>query len=417
MANSSETHASDHRSHRAATVFALHGTKPVAPVRAAPVAALRPQPASLPALADYVDLFEQAPVGYVLLDATGCVERINRTGATMLGWGAGELVGTPFSRLVVNGDRPLFYAHQQALHECDGGASQELRVRSRHGRVIKLRLQSLCEPGRRGRAPRYRCALVDLSGQEQSARAQRRLQAQLNEVARAAAVGAVADGVARQMEQPVRSMVRDCEAALGLAEHCEADADELAAALRQARQAASRASEALNHLRRLQRQERPTRQLCRLRGLIQDVSTLISAEAGDDGVELRVNIERHLPPVRVDALQIAQVLRSLAQNSIEAMRREGSPTRQVIVSARLETPGSILVSVSDTGPGLEPGQAARAFEAFHATKTDGMGLGLPVARSIIEAHGGRLWVANTFGDGATLHFTLPTAAGAAPHAA
>ncbi|HET7332245.1 ATP-binding protein [Dyella sp.] len=352
--------------------------------------------------ADDGDLFECAPLGYMLLDATGCIQRINRHGATLLGREPSRLVGKPFSRWVVNSDKQLFYAHQCEVRRGEEDSSQQLRIKDRHGRVVSLCLRSSGD-GDGG----CRTVMIDISGEQRCARELRQLQAQLAHVTRLNTVGELASSLARELDQPLGTVVLNCEAALRLLERGGAADYEFVRALTGAREAASLASEAARHLRGFRRKNEQLHKPCELRSLIQRVSALISADASDNDMELRLNLEQHLPPVRVDAAQIEQVLLNLARNGIEAMRECDNGPRELTISAHRDTHGCIRVSVADTGPGLDTAQRERIFEPFYTTRRNGMGVGLSISRSIVEAHGGQLWAAHEFGDGAILHFTLP----------
>jgi two-component system sensor kinase FixL len=141
---------------------------------------------------------------------------------------------------------------------------------------------------------------------------------------------------------------------------------------------------------------------------VQDVSKLIEIDARDNDVDLELDIGRCLPPARVDCVQIEQVLLNLAHNSIEALRDKTGGPRRVTITTLQQSEQHILVSVADTGPGMDAKQLQRIFTPFYTTKRDGMGMGLSISRTIIEAHGGKLWAASEPGQGATLRFTLPT---------
>lgn len=358
---------------------------------------------------DYVDLFEHAPVGYVLLDEAGCIETINQAGAAILGWYPSWLLGKPLSRWVANNDKPLFHAHQQRLRTCEDCISQELRVKNRQGRSVSLRLKSMRETTSGNGAVGSRSIMIDISGEERSARRLRHLQSQLTHVARLHTAGELATSLAHELNQPLGTVVLNCEAAMRLLESGAGKQCEFAEALTQATEAASFASEVIRHLRSFLRKNGELHKVCKLSALIRHVSTLIQTDARDHDIELQLDIERNMPSVRVDPVQIEQVLVNLARNSIEAVseRNGGSPNR-VMIKARQASPNQILVSVADTGPGLLAKQIDRVFTPFYTTKSNGMGMGLSISRTIIEAHGGRLWAATGSGSGATMHFTLPT---------
>jgi two-component system sensor kinase FixL len=126
--------------------------------------------------------------------------------------------------------------------------------------------------------------------------------------------------------------------------------------------------------------------------------------AREMGVEPTFDLDPYASPVLVDKVQIQQVLINLIRNAIEAMVQ--SPVRKLTVSSRIDQPGFVKVVVADTGPGVSPAVAGQLFTAFMSTKADGMGLGLSICRTIIEAHGGRIWMQPAAGGGTEFHFTL-----------
>jgi len=402
--------------------FGLSGARSIAEFQTEPAPVARPterrtyrigfgQPELPSRIPDYVDLFEHAPVGYMLLDASGCIERINRTGAAMLGWDQEWLVGKPFSRWISNNDKQLFRAHQHALSGGERCTSHDLRAKNRQGRTVSLRLESTLETNHLEGGARCRSIMIDVSGEQQSARKLRLLQSQLTHVARLNTAGEMASSLAHELNQPLGTVVLNCEAALRLLKSGASQEYEFAEALTQAREAASFASDVVRHLRGFLQGNGELHTVCELSVLVLDVSTLIEADARDNDIELQLEIERDLPLVRVDSVQIEQVLLNLAHNSIEAMRDGGGGPNRVTIRAYRNLPEQIRVSVTDTGPGLGVEHHDRLFTPFYTTKRDGMGIGLSISRTIIEAHGGELWADIDSGNGATFTFTLPSIGG------
>ncbi|MFL5338209.1 MAG: sensor histidine kinase [Geminicoccaceae bacterium] len=150
--------------------------------------------------------------------------------------------------------------------------------------------------------------------------------------------------------------------------------------------------------------------------LAEAAGTLALVDARERGVHVSFRFGPRLPPVRVDRVQIHQVLFNLMRNALEAMAQSDQGTgtvrpprgrHELIVTAAADEPGMVDVAIADTGPGLTPEMADHLFSPFVSTKPDGVGLGLSICRSIIEAHGGRLWVEPNQGRGAVFRFTLP----------
>ncbi|WP_347906085.1 ATP-binding protein [Pseudomonas purpurea] len=357
---------------------------------------------------DYQDLFEHAPIGYVLLDASGCICKINHTGAALLGWDAAWLTGESFARWVVSADKHQFHAHLTKLGSVGSCVSQKLRVKNRHGRVATLWLKSDSDPNTSAHTECFRTVMVDVSGEQESAQKMRRMQSQLSRLARLNTAGELASSLAHELNQPLGTVVLNCEAALRLLRPDSAPTPEFIEAVTQAREAAEFASDVVSHLRAFLQDDGEMCTECKFFALLQEVSMLIEADARDNDIELHLDIEPDMPYVRVDAVQIGQVLVNLAHNSIEAMRENGGVRNRLMIKAREQPSGQIQVSVADTGPGLDPRQIERMFNPFYTTKRRGMGLGLSISRTIIETHGGKLWADARSTHGATVHFTLPT---------
>lgn len=367
--------------------------------------------ALVPGDPDYAVLFEHAPVGYMLLDCRGHIERINRTGATMLGWTQHWLTGKPFSRWVATADRQVLREHWHQLRRSGYGVSvsQELEIKNRYGRPIALRLQSAVQPPQFPDVPAsIYCAMIDVSTDRQSTRQLRQLQAQLAHVTRLQTAGELASGLAHEINQPLGTVVLSCESVLRALRSGEFDNLDLEESLLQATEAASYASGIIRDMRSFLRKDQDLYHECRLRDVIREIVSLIGADARDNDVDLEIKLQDGMPAVRMDPVQIEQVLVNLAHNSIEALGETNASLPRVLIRAGFED-GAIRVSVIDNGPGLSAEKLARVFHPFYTTKKGGMGMGLPISRRIIEAHGGKLWADCDPGRGSAMHFTLPVA--------
>jgi signal transduction histidine kinase len=134
---------------------------------------------------------------------------------------------------------------------------------------------------------------------------------------------------------------------------------------------------------------------------------LSEGEIRRNGASLRTEMPGNLPPVIVDRVLLQQVILNLMMNAVEAMRAVSERARILRIQTEVQSSGSIIVLVQDTGVGLDPQHSSRMFEAFYTTKGQGIGMGLTISRSIIEAHGGRIWAVANEGPGSTFCFTLP----------
>ena len=153
----------------------------------------------------------------------------------------------------------------------------------------------------------------------------------------------------------------------------------------------------------------PQRTPLDLNDTIGDVVELVQGDLTSAGVVLTTELERDLPKVEGDRVQLQQVLLNLIRNGVEAMRDVGDSPKRLVIQSRCSTPSVIEVEVTDSGLGIEPGAEDRIFDAFYTTKRDGTGIGLAMSRGIIETHGGRLWAATNANGGATFRFALASA--------
>jgi len=251
-----------------------------------------------------------------------------------------------------------------------------------------------------------RLAAIIVERAQAAVRAREQL-AQLAHVARLATMGEMASGLAHELNQPLCAIVNFTEACAELVSRNEQDANQLVRALREVARQAERAGEVIRRLRAFVKRGEPERQAVDINGVARDVAALTGAEVRDSDVRVRLKLATRLPPVYADAIQVEQVLVNLVRNACEAMREGASPSR-VLVIETVRRRGEVEVKLSDSGPGISEEVRRRLFEPFFTTKRNGMGMGLSISRSILEAHEGRIWVTPQKPGGTTFHFTLPT---------
>src|SRR5882762_2269472 len=173
---------------------------------------------------------------------------------------------------------------------------------------------------------------------------------------------------------------------------------------------ATRAADIIGRISLLFKKGALQRELVDVNDVIREMIVLLRGEATRHSISIRIELAEDLPKVMADPVQLQQVFMNLMLNAIEAMK-EGSGGSELTIKSEAED-GQVLISVSDTGVGLSPEQVEQIFKAFFTTKDTGTGMGLPISRSIIESHGGRLWATGVPGSGATFQFTLPATAAA-----
>jgi signal transduction histidine kinase len=222
-------------------------------------------------------------------------------------------------------------------------------------------------------------------------------------------MGEMVAEIAHEVNQPLASIANF---ATGLTARLERGVDDLDAVRTAAANIASealRASDIIRRLRDFLRRGEARWACCDANALVRDALRLIEPELRQDAVALRLELASGPLHVQVDRVQIAQVVLNLLRNALEAMTAGNGGLREVQVETARTTDGAVVVSVRDSGIGLPPAQETRIFEAFFTTKERGLGLGLSISRSIIEAHGGRLWAELNREHGAVVSFVLPPA--------
>ncbi|QBE66114.1 sensor histidine kinase [Pseudoduganella lutea] len=231
---------------------------------------------------------------------------------------------------------------------------------------------------------------------------------QLAHVTRVTTLGELAASIAHEVNQPLAAISANGEAALRWLRRQQPDPQEVEHALQRMLDDTCRASEVIRRIRTLAQKTDAAFAPVDLARIVHDCAALLQRELASHGATLVVDIAEGLPPVAGDRVQLQQVLINLLMNGMQAMEPQGGTLRLVVAPRD----NGVRIAVSDEGPGIPEDGAGRLFEPFYSTKRDGMGMGLPICRSIVEAHGGRI-AAVPGGSGATLEILLPVAREAA----
>jgi len=241
----------------------------------------------------------------------------------------------------------------------------------------------------------------------------RDVQAQLTHVTRVSTLGEVTASFAHELNQPLAAIVNNANACIRLLSSGSRDVDEMREALTDIVGDADRTSAIIERVRALAKRTPPEKLPVRLADVVDDVVALAAAESVARDVRILTQVTDDVPVVLGDRVQFIQVLYNLVKNGMEAMGTVDDRERKLEILGRpdvyKEEPVA-RISVQDDGIGLPRAQTDRVFEAFYTTKPRGLGMGLAISRSIVEAHGGRLWAESNAGPGATFSFVLPAAA-------
>ncbi|MBX4995003.1 PAS domain S-box-containing protein [Rhizobium binae] len=241
----------------------------------------------------------------------------------------------------------------------------------------------------------------------ESEEALREVQGQLAHANRVATMGQFTASIAHEVNQPLAASLTNAQAGLRWLGTHPPNLEEATQALGRIVENANRASDVIGRIRALIKKEPARKERFDLNEAIRHVIALTGSEVLRQGVTLRTEFATGLPPVQGDRVQLQQVILNLIMNAIEAMSGNNEEQRELLISTEIGAAGGVVVGVRDSGPGLDPQTIDRVFEAFYTTKSSGMGMGLAICRSIIEAHGGRMWATASEPRGAVFLFTLP----------
>jgi PAS domain S-box-containing protein len=249
--------------------------------------------------------------------------------------------------------------------------------------------------------------VVDFHDRRQAQEELRNTQAELAHVNRVMTMGELTASIAHEVNQPLAAIIASCDSCTAWLASEPPNLDKARAAASRMIQAATQASEIVQRVRALFKKTPSATTSVDMNELIEETISFVHHEAQRKNVSLRADLGAGLPTVGGDRVQLEQVILNLMMNGIESMAGLDRQPKQILIRSALPNPGELLVSVADTGPGIDAEHADRLFAPFFTTKPQGIGMGLPICRSIIEAHGGRLWAENNDSGGAVFHFMLP----------
>jgi signal transduction histidine kinase len=235
-----------------------------------------------------------------------------------------------------------------------------------------------------------------------------KLQTELAHVTRVTTMGELTASIAHEINQPLGAIVTNGQACLRLLARESPDIDKLREVVERMIGDSMRASEVVTRIRALLKRKDSERALLNLNDIIQEVIALTSTELSKSEIHLQTALAADLPPVVGDRVQLQQVILNLILNGKDSMSGVGWQPRELLITTMISNSGKVQVAFRDSGTGIDPRDSERIFDAFFTTKSEGMGLGLSISRTIIESHGGSLCATPNEERGATIQFTLPT---------
>jgi C4-dicarboxylate-specific signal transduction histidine kinase len=235
----------------------------------------------------------------------------------------------------------------------------------------------------------------------------REAQTELAYVNRVATMGQLAASIAHEINQPISAIVTNGQAALRFLGRKPPDLEEVGHAIDHIVLDGKRAGDVIDRIRALIKKVPPRQDAVEINELIRGVLALARGEIVKHAVSVQTQLSNDLPLIEADRVQLQQVILNLVMNAVEAMSSSSERPRELLISTGREGPSDVFVAVQDSGPGLNPESFNRLFDAFYTTKRDGLGMGLAICRSIVEAHGGQVWASRGAGPGAHFQLTLP----------
>jgi len=353
-------------------------------------------------------VFENSAVGVALTDLNGRFIATNLVYQKILGYGEYELQQLTF----------LDITHEENLEDnrtligelLEGKRRQfqiERQCRRKDGKLVWVRNNISVVPGTE-RTPRFLMAISeDVTQQKLSEEALAKARSELANVARITSLGVLTASIAHEINQPLSGIITNASTCLRMLSADSPNVDGAKETVRRTIRDGNRVSDVITRLRTLYSKKEPSPESMDLNEATREVTALSLSELQRSGVILRHELADDLPLVVGDRIQLQQVILNLLRNAADAMGTTYDRPRELLIRTERDEGNQVRLSVKDSGVGFTPQTADRIFEPFYTSKTDGMGIGLSISRSIIEAHHGRLWATPNDGPGATFSFAIP----------
>jgi PAS domain S-box-containing protein len=352
--------------------------------------------------------FELGLIGMAMTSPAKGILEVNDELCRMLGYERYELLKKDWAELTHPEDLAADVAQFNRVLAGDFDSyTLEKRWIRKNGQVIDSIMSAKCLRNADGSVNYFVGLVEDITERKRAEEALRATQAQLAHIARVTTMGELAASIAHEVNQPLTAVVTNGDAGLRWLSQVPPNVDEARMAMREMVRQGHRASDVIARIRALLRKAPPQFSDVGLNQLIVEVLLLTHRQLAGNRVAVRTELAADMPPVSGDSIQLQQVLVNLILNAIEAANGTKDGPRELLLKTQRAGPNDVVVAVQDSGAGIDPQHMDRLFRPFFTTKATGMGMGLAISRSIIEAHGGRLWATSNGSHGATFQFSLP----------
>jgi PAS domain S-box-containing protein len=346
---------------------------------------------------------ETMPALAFIVDPRGNRTFLNRGWAEFTGLNSGQASGSGWEEAVHPDDLKRIGERWRESQKTGDPLDYEARLRRGSDGVYRW-FQTRARPLRdhRGKIVKWCAVANDIEDRKNA----EQLRADLTHASRVSTMGELVASIAHELAQPITVTTAHARASLRWLQHDPPELTEVRIGTERIMEAGTLASEIINRLRSLYKKTLPKREAVAINEVIREMTAMMTGEAREHGVSIRIDLKDDLPMTVADRVQLQQVLMNLILNGIEANKDTGGV---VTVKSQLLEDGQIHTSVHDTGSGLPPDKADKIFDAFFTTKPQGSGMGLAICKSIVESFGGRIWASEDGGRGVTFHFTLTPA--------
>jgi two-component system sensor kinase FixL len=349
------------------------------------------------------------PDAMVVIDEMGRILSFSAAAEKMFGYAEGEVIGENVARLMPSPDRERhdgYLSHYRDTGERKIiGIGRVTTARHRDGYTFPIEL-SIGEAWL-DETRIFTGFVHDITQRQKAELRLQDLQSELAHVGRVSEMGSLASSLAHELNQPLTAIANYCEAARDLlpADRVDESLALVREALDEAAKETIRAGQIVQRLREFVRPGEADRRVESLARLVTEANALALVGTREHGIEVQVQLDPAADDVFVDRIQIQQVLTNLVRNAIDAML--DSPIRSLIIRSEASPDDLVTLTIEDTGSGIDPEIAPQLFQPFVSSKQNGMGVGLSICRTIVEAQGGRIWFEPRPGGGTAFHFTLP----------
>lgn len=353
-------------------------------------------------------VFENSAVGVALTDLNGQFIATNPVYQKMLGYSEDELLQLTFLDITYEENVEL---NRSLVRDLIAGKRTQFQIekqyRRKDGQPVWVRNNVSIVPGT-DRVPRFLMALSeDITQSKISEEALGKARSELAKVASITSLGVLTASIAHEVNQPLSGIITNAGTCLRMLSSDPPNVEGARETARRTIRDGNRASDVITRLRMLYSKKEPSPELMDLNEATREVTALSLAEMQRNGVILHYDLADDLPQVVGDRIQLQQVVLNLLRNAADAMSTIDDRPRELYIKTERDERNQVRLSVKDSGVGFTSHAADKIFQAFYTTKTDGMGIGLSVSRSIIEAHQGRLWATPNDGAGCTFSFAIP----------